>query len=133
MWLCMKDTEKEIPVKLPSIIKHARQGYEYSQIAREGNVALYEARYLNGSELRGFVVAKIRIKNATTMPSGKFMPKREKFPSRSDFGKYGWFFSKESRSEAEEYYQQLLSKTEDRGPNRNGNDATEIGAREGNI
>ena len=126
----MKDTEKEIPVKLPSIIKHASQGYEYSQIAREGNVAWYEARYLNGSELKGFVVAKIRIKNATIMPSGKVMAKQEKFPSRSEFGKYGWFFLKESRDKAQNHYQKLLYQVRNKEIESLGDDATKIGASE---
>ena len=63
----MRESEKEIPIELPSVIKHSKQGHEYSQIAREGNVAWYEARYPNGIELKGFVVAKIRIKNATIL------------------------------------------------------------------
>ena len=126
----MKDTEKEIPIKLPSLIKHAKQRHEYSQIAREGNVAWYEARFLNGSKLRGFVVAKIRIKNATTMPSGKFMPKQEKFPSRSEFGKYGWFFLKESRDKAQNHYQKLLYQVRNKEIESLGDDATKIGASE---
>ena len=56
--------------KLPKFIKHKKQGFDYSLIEREGRIAWYEARYLNGSELVGYVVVKIRVKKALCYRAG---------------------------------------------------------------
>ena len=116
--------------KLPKLIRPQGQGFDYHLIERKGDIAWYEARYPNGIELKGFVVAKIRIKNATILPSGKFMPKQEKFPSRSEFGKCGWFFLKESRDKAQNHYQKLLNQVRNKEIESLENDTTKIGASE---
>ena len=46
--------------RLPKLIKHKLHGYDYHLVKRKSNIAWYEARYLNGSETKGWVVAKIR-------------------------------------------------------------------------
>ena len=103
----MRESEKEIPIELPSVIKHSKQGHEYSQIAREGNVAWYEARYPNGSETKGWVVAKIKRRGEEKLPDGYTLPPREVFPKRSKFGSTGWYYMPKSKSLAEKHYLEL--------------------------
>ena len=104
-----REEQKKIePKRLPALIWHNKQGFEYLLVKREGNVALYEARYLNGSELTGFVVIKIRIKKATILPSGRINACREVFPSPSEFGKRAWFYMPKSRSASEAHYTELV-------------------------
>ena len=107
-----KNNHSQIIEKLPNFIRHERHGFEYTLINREGNKAWYEARYLNGSELVGYVVAKIRIKSANKLPSGIPLPAREEFPVPSSFGKRGWFYMPKSRSIAQAHYFELLRQNE---------------------
>ena len=96
------------PERLPKQIRHKKGGFDYTLIKREGKIAWYEARYLNGSELTGFVVIKIRIKKATILPSGRINACREVFPSPSEFGKRAWFYMPKSRSASEAHYTELV-------------------------
>ena len=67
-------------------------------IERIGNVAWYEARYLEGSELKGYAVAKIRVKKGGKLPSGKVLPDYEEFPPESEFGKRADFYMPKSKA-----------------------------------
>ena len=93
--------------KLPKLIKHKRQGYDYHLIKRKGDVAWYEARYLNGNETQGYVVAKIRRAEEEVTPRGHTLPPREVFPRQSYFGKDGWFYMPRSRPVAETHFKDL--------------------------
>ena len=63
--------------RLPKLIKHEQQAFDYHLVKRKGDIAWYVARYLNGSETQGWVVAKIShshhllrmIRATTTIPS----------------------------------------------------------------
>ena len=96
--------------KLPKLIKHQCQGYDYSLIKRKGDIAWYEARYLNGSETKGWVVAKIRRRGEEKFPDGYTLPPREIFPKESKFGEDGWFYMPKSRTIAENHYLDLVEK-----------------------
>lgn len=93
---------------LPSFKQHKRQGFDYSLIKRDGRIAWYEARYLNGSELVGYVVVKIRVRKGTMLPSGLLTSCREVFPAPSEFGKFGWFYMPKSRSASKSHYKELV-------------------------
>lgn len=95
--------------KLPKHIKHQNQGYDYSLIKRKGNIAWYEARYLNGNETQGYVVIKIRRVGTKILPDGKVLEPREIFPAPKDFGRDGWFYMAKSRSLAENHFNALGS------------------------
>lgn len=96
--------------RLPKLVKPKGQGFEYHLNKRKGDIALYEARYLNGSELEGWVVAKIRRRGEEKFPDGYTLPPREVFPKASTFGTYGWFYMPKSREIAEGHYQDLVKK-----------------------
>ena len=85
-------------------------GYDYSLIARKDNSAWYEARYINGSDIKGYVVASIFKRKANVFPNGDKLPDRECFPSPSDFGRLAWFYMPKSKEIAEERYKELVSK-----------------------
>ena len=102
--------KKILPKKLLPCFK--RQGYLYKLIQRSGNVILYEALSSKKEKLKGYVVAKIRIKGGETAPNGEYIPPREKFPSPSDFGKYGWFYMPESLQIAMNHFFELCEDKE---------------------
>jgi hypothetical protein len=102
------NTSQNTYEKLPELVKHKKQGFDYSLIEREGRIAWYEARYLNGSELVGYVVVKIRVRKGTMLPSGLLTSCREVFPAPSEFGKFGWFYMPKSRSASKSHYKELV-------------------------
>ena len=95
--------------RLSETIKHKNQGFEYQLIERIGNVAWYEARYLGGSELKGYAVAKIRVKKGGKLPSGKVLPDYEEFPPESEFGKRADFYMPKSKAIAEKRFRKLVA------------------------
>ena len=96
------------PNRLPQFIRNKKQGFDYSLVMRDGRIAWYEARYLKGSELVGYIVIKIRTKKASKLPSGYTAACREVFPSPSEFGKRGWFYMSPNRSASESHYRELV-------------------------
>ena len=93
--------------KLPANFT-SKSGYDIRLIERQGAIAWYEARYVKGEKLQGYIVAKISTEKAQTLPSGKKLPDREVFPRESKFGKTGWFYMPKSRDIAEAHYQELV-------------------------
>ena len=102
----MKKTKVQYK-RLPKLIKHEQQGFDYDLVKRNGDIAWYEARYLNGSETQGWVVAKIRRIEETVTPRGHTLPPREAFPRQSKFGHDGWFYMPKSRAIAEKHFNNL--------------------------
>jgi hypothetical protein len=99
---------KNLYERLPAFIRHKKQGFDYSLVMRDGRIAWYEARYLKGSELVGYIVIKIRTKKASKLPSGYTAACREVFPSPSEYGKMGWFYMPTSRSASEAHFMELV-------------------------
>ena len=56
--------------RLPKLIKHEQQGFDYHLVKHKGDIAWYAARYLNGNETQGYVVAKIRRDEEELTPRG---------------------------------------------------------------
>ena len=77
--------------KLPKLIKHQCQGYDYSLIKRKGDIAWYEARYLNGSETKGWIVVKIRRVKDKLLPNGRIAKAREIFQHLKIMGEMDGF------------------------------------------
>tara|TARA_Y100001934_G_scaffold223036_1_gene266357 strand:+ start:179 stop:493 length:315 start_codon:yes stop_codon:yes gene_type:complete len=95
--------------RLTEKFRHENQGFEYQLIERIGNVAWYEARYLGGSELKGYAVAKIRVKKGGKLPSGKVLPDYEEFPPESAFGIRADFYLPKSKAIAEKRFRKLVA------------------------
>jgi hypothetical protein len=72
--------------------KHA--GFNYRQIARENDIAIYEQRWIrpNGelSENVAYEVVRIRRREAEKFLDGFSAPAREVYPSSEQWGDYGW-------------------------------------------
>jgi hypothetical protein len=103
-----KDKEYRI---LPPEFK--RSGWNYSLLSRTGMVAIYEQRDpAYPDKPSGYVVARIVRVPETEFPKNRIMPAREKFPSPSKFGKYGWFYMPKSKNKAFERYREIISRYE---------------------
>lgn len=95
--------------KLPKLIKHQCQGYDYSLIKCKGDIAWYEARYLNGSETKGWIVVRIRRVKDKLLPNGRIAKAREILPAPKDYGRDGWFYMPKSRVIAENHFKELVA------------------------
>ena len=94
---------------LPTVIE--RSGYTHKLIERNGMIAIYES-YLLGKpkKLYGYCVARITREKEARFKNGHIIPARERFPSPSRFGTYGFFYIPRSRHKAFEQYQELVRK-----------------------
>ena len=100
---------------LPPLIKRGVNSYKL--IDRKGMIAFYEqCRSREPNLVTGFVVARLRHEKPTRLPNGKLLPYRERFPSPSTFGRYGWFYMAKSRDMAHAHYQDLVKKYGDSIP-----------------
>ena len=95
--------------RLPSEFTRKWHGFDYKLIERIGNLAWYETRYIGGTKLKGYVVAKIRTRRGGKLPSGTVLPDYEEFPPESSFGKSGSFFLPTSREIAESEFKRLVA------------------------
>jgi hypothetical protein len=94
-----------------------RRGWEYSLIKRDGMIAVYEQRNpCRLDKISGFAVVRIKTVKETKMPNGKIVPPREKFPSPSEFGRYGWYYMSKSKEIALEHFDRLVEKFVDNMP-----------------
>jgi hypothetical protein len=71
---------------LCSEFKHC--GYNYRQIKREGNVAIYSQA--KGGVVLAYEVIVIRNRPARTWPNGKTTPEHEAYPGNEEWGRFGW-------------------------------------------
>jgi hypothetical protein len=78
----------------PIVASFKYDGFNYRQIAREGDVAIYEQRWIRpGGDLSENVcyeVIRVQRHEAHTFPSGKSYPPREGYPSSEQWGEDGW-------------------------------------------
>lgn len=70
-----------------------RDGFQYRQIAREGNAAIYEQTW-NGCPNPSVSYEVIRIRRREGFQiSGRFVEPSEFYPSSTEWGKYGFTFT----------------------------------------
>jgi hypothetical protein len=84
-------------------------GYDVTLIERIGRIAWYEARYVNGTKLQGYFVAKIRVRKEAISPRGKVIQSYEQFPPESEGGRMGHFYMPKSRDVAEAHFDALVA------------------------
>ena len=77
-------TGKAIPEPLPTRFKS--RGFDYKQIAREGNIAIYEQRW-RSSENVGYEVVRIRVRTHRFKSDGR---PYEAYPGSGEWGLYGF-------------------------------------------
>ena len=64
--------------------------FRYTQIERQGDVAIYEQRHKENAEVRRFEVIRIRVQPEHTWPSGQTTPEREAYAGSSSWGRLGF-------------------------------------------
>ena len=74
-------------------------------------VAIYETYEIEDSnKLYGYCVARITREKEARFKNGYVIPARERFPSPSRFGTYGFFYMPKGKKIAFEHYQELVRK-----------------------
>lgn len=63
-------------------------GFDYHQLKRHGNTAVYEQR--QAGTVVAYEVILIRIKPEQKFPNGRITPKREAYPSNEEWGRFAW-------------------------------------------
>jgi hypothetical protein len=74
-------------------------GFNYRQIAREGDWAIYEQRWRDSKNVC-YEVIRIRREEATTFPSGRSYPAREVYPPSEAWGVDGFTFTDRDKARA---------------------------------
>ena len=85
-----------------------KYGHSFQQIAREGNVALYERTFEDRNICYELII--VRSTKEQLLPSGKVKPAGELYPSSDAFGKFGWSLIKHTEEKAIERFQELVKK-----------------------
>jgi hypothetical protein len=65
--------------------------FRYTQIDRQGDIAVYTQQHKDGGQTR-YEVVRIRVRAAHTWPNGETTPEHEAYPGASVWGKDGWTF-----------------------------------------
>jgi hypothetical protein len=63
----------------------------YTQLERQGNVAIYEQKHKRSGVCR-YEVVKIHVQREHTWPDGTLTPEKEAYPPASAWGQAGWTF-----------------------------------------
>lgn len=83
----------------PIAMQFEDRTFRYTQVARDGNVAIYTQEHKLSGVIR-FEVVTIRIAEEHTWPNGTVSPEREAYPGSSAWGIRGWTFSTRAAAEA---------------------------------
>jgi len=86
---CALRIRKEGRFYKPLPVEFQSRGFNYHQIAREGDMAIYEQRW-NDSPNVCYEVVRLRRREAETFPDGRQYPAREVYPSSEQWGQHGW-------------------------------------------
>lgn len=73
--------------------------FRYTQVARDGDVAIYTQEHKLSGVIR-YEVVTIRIAKEHTWPNGDVSPEREAYPGSSAWGIRGWTFYTRAAAEA---------------------------------
>ena len=65
--------------------------FRYTQLARQGMIALYTQTHKPSGVTR-YEVVILRVAAAHTWPNGSVSPERETYPGATAWGRYGWTF-----------------------------------------
>lgn len=84
----MIDIEPAKPTPLATEWK--KSGFQFRVIRREGDVVIAEKWRPETPAMVSYEVAKIRIQDEHTWPTGKTTPRRECYPSSEHWGIYGF-------------------------------------------
>ena len=94
---------------IPMATQFEDRTFRYTQVARQGDVAIYRQTH-KASDIDRFEVVRIRIAEEHTWPDGRTTPEREVYPHANSWGALGWTFYK--REDAEVKMQSLQTDKE---------------------
>lgn len=72
----------------PLAASFRRHGYEFERINRIGPIAIYKRSRCN--RVVSFEVLVLRATPERTLPDGTIVPAKERYPTSSEWGEYGW-------------------------------------------
>jgi len=73
----------------PLATQFADQTFQYTQLAREGDLAIFEQRHKASGTCR-YEVVRIRVVPENRWPNGEVSPEREVYPGANSWGRLGW-------------------------------------------
>jgi hypothetical protein len=82
------------------------RGFQYTQLAREGMVAIYTQTHTASGTIR-YETVRLHIQAEHTWPNGTTTPEKEAYPSSTSWGRRGWTFF--TVAEAQPQMQALLA------------------------
>lgn len=91
---------------LETKFKHG--GFDYRQLQREGNVALFEQA--KGGAVVSYEVVIVRVKPASSI-QGRIIPEREAYPSNEEWGTFAWTVVR--LEDAKERFNRLVDASQD--------------------
>lgn len=83
--------------------KFTKKGFKHQLIKREGKVAIYRRHGTESTKTFHYEVVVINTHNGIHI-EGNYIEPGELYPSSSQWGTFGWTFSKEQLKEAEEKF-----------------------------
>jgi hypothetical protein len=83
-------------ITLPATL--TQQGFCYTQVQRDGNIAIY-AQQRHDSPIIRYEVIRIQVAEAHTWPNGQTTPTHECYPRSAQWGKQGWTFMTLARAQ----------------------------------
>ena len=90
------------------------KGFRYTQVRREGKVAIYEQRLIKGKQLFAYEVIVVQSHNGYEL-GGNTYPPAEYYPSTNSWGTLGWTYSTidpEAKKKAVDKMKQVLQNVE---------------------
>ncbi len=89
----MTSSDISTPLPRPLGTSYSKNGYDYTQIVRDGCIAIFgQHSKVDPENYIAYEVIRILVKPAIVI-MGKEVPLREIAPSNEDWGKYGWTMS----------------------------------------
>jgi hypothetical protein len=113
--LPLDQTEKLEPIRppvqpiKPLPVSFKREGFNYQQIWRRKDIAVYQY----GPRGR-FELVIIRIQRQHTARSGSVVPRREAYPCNTEWGQYGWTLGPKDRELAIHIAEQIVDLPSDK-------------------
>ena len=86
------------PLPLPT--HHEDRAYTYTQLVREGDVAIFVQAHKDNPRVIRHEVVKIRIAPAHVWPDGRVTPEREVYPGSTSWGMLAWTMRTEEEARA---------------------------------
>lgn len=80
----------------------------FTQIIRNGNIAIYERTRKDDGTVSGYEVIKIKIASRDNNKIG-YKAGDELYPSNSDFGVYAWMYMSHQKDKAFKKFEELIN------------------------